>query len=409
MGQAIGDVDNSPNFEDLMAFVANDPGQIRFDGDEWMGYLTPNGYVSRKSPNRVKLNQGVEMQSTKFRPVLGTLGMMSLVLALGACSSEAAEVSTAEAPATSAAAEVCESVSAKGSHHITAASAAHRGMETLAADVLAATEGRVTIEILSDAQLGGLAEMPENLRSGAVDIALVDTGSMGSFDAELGVTDLPFLWETLDEFNGVIDSPVGDLFNDKVRAIGIEPLYWSGVGLRDMFFTNEAVTSPEQLSGLKIRVPQATVWVQTFEALDASPTPIAGGEIYSSAESGLIDGFELPLGTTVDLNLNEVVKYQARTGHILTHIMIGASPTFLDKLCDSDRDALDAAAKKAQDETRQGWKDDNAAAAAVLEAELTVIDADIAAFRAATSSVWDRFVSENGAELLDAINSELGR
>lgn len=349
------------------------------------------------------------MQSKIMRPVFGTLGMMSLVLALGACSSEAAEVPTAEAPVASAPAEVCESVSAKASHHITAASAVHRGLETLASDVSAATEGRVTIEILSDAQLGGLGEMPENLRSGAVDIALIDTGSLEGFDAELGVTNLPFLWESMDEFNEVIDSPVGDLFNDKIRAIGVEPLYWSAVGLRDMFFTDVAVTSPEQLSGLKMRVPQANVWIKTFEALNASPTAIAGGEIYSSAESGLIDGFELPLGTTVDLNLNEVVKYQTRTGHILTHIIIGASPTFLDKLCASDRAALDAAAKAAQDETRQGWKDDNATAAAILEAELTVNDADIAAFREATSSVLDAFVSENGSELLDAITTQLGR
>jgi tripartite ATP-independent transporter DctP family solute receptor len=341
--------------------------------------------------------------------MLGTLGIASLVLVLGACSSQVGETATEEAPVAAAPAEVCESVSAKAAHHITATSAVHRGLETLAADVSAATEGRVTIEILSDAQLGGLAEMPENLRSGAVDIALVDTGAMGGFDAELGVTDLPFLWESMDEFNDVIDSPVGDLFNDKVRAIGIEPLYWSAVGLRDMFFTNVEVTTPEQLSGLKMRVPQAKVWVLTFEALNASPTPIAGGEIYSSLESGVIDGFELPLGTTVDLNLNEVVKFQAKTGHILTHIMIGASPAFLDKLCVSDRAALDAAAATAQNVTRQGWKDDNAAAAAVLEAELTVNDADIAAFRSATASVLDTFVVENGSVLLDAIKAQLGR
>lgn len=349
------------------------------------------------------------MKSTKITPILGSLGVASLVLILGACSSQMEETATEEAPVTATPAEVCESVSAKASHHITAASAVHRGLETLAADVSAATDGRVTIEILSDGQLGGLAEMPENLRSGAVDLALVDTGAMGGFDAELGVTDLPFLWESMDEFNDVIDSPVGDLINDKVRAIGIEPLYWSAVGLRDMFFTDVEVTSPEQLSGLKMRVPQASVWVQTFEALNASPTPIAGGEIYSSLESGVIDGFELPLGTTVDLNLNEVVKFQARTGHILTHIMIGASPVFLDKLCDSDRAALVAAAATAQEETRQGWKDDNAAAAAVLDAELTVNDADIAAFRAATASVLDAFVVANGSELLDAIKGQLGR
>ncbi len=347
------------------------------------------------------------MNSNRIRRVWGGLGL-TFVLALGACSAPAEE-SAVDAPEPDLAAEVCESVSAKASHHITAASAVHRGLETLAADVLAATEGRVTIEVLSDAQLGGLAEMPENLRSGAVDVALVDTGSMGGFDAELGVTDLPFLWESMDEFNDVVDSPVGDLIDDRVRAIGIEPMYWSAVGLRDMFFTNVEVTSPEQLSGLQMRVPQARVWVQTFEALNASPTPIAGGEIYSSLESGVIDGFELPLGTTVDLNLNEVVQFQARTGHILTHIMIGASPVFLGKLCDSDRAALEAAALTAQEETRQGWKDDNAAAAAVLDAELTVNDADIAAFRAATSSVLDTFVAENGSELLDAILGQLGR
>jgi tripartite ATP-independent transporter DctP family solute receptor len=341
--------------------------------------------------------------------MLGTLGIASLVLVLGACSSQVGETATEEAPVAAAPAEVCESVSAKAAHHITATSAVHRGLETLAADVSAATEGRVTIEILSDAQLGGLAEMPENLRSGAVDIALVDTGAMGGFDAELGVTDLPFLWESMDEFNDVIDSPVGDLFNDKVRAIGIEPLYWSAVGLRDMFFTNVEVTTPEQLSGLKIRVPQASVWVQTFEALNASPTPLPSGDLYSSLESGVIDGFEFPLGSMVDLNLQEVVNFQAKTGHILTHIMIGASPAFLDKLCDSDRAALYAAAATAQDETRQGWKDDNAAATEVLDAELIVNQADIAAFRAATASVWDTFVADNGSVLLDAVKAQLGR
>jgi len=348
-----------------------------------------------------------------------------LALGLSACSSGSDESSSAgednsveetteaeEEEAAGSSEDVavdCQPVSAKASHHISSSSAVHRGLEVLAEEVSNGTDGRVTIEIASDGQLGGLAEMPENLRSGAVDIALVDAGSMSVFDPELGVTDLPFLWETMDEFNDVMDSPVGDQMNAKVQAIGIEPLYWSAVGLRDMFFVDTPATSPEQLSGLKMRVPEAPVWVQTFETLNASPTPIPGGEIYTAAQSGVIDGFELPLGTTVDLNLNEVVDYQTKTGHILTHIMIGASPSFLEKLCAEDLAALEAAVIAAQDDTRQGWKDDNAAAAEVLAAELTVNDADLQAFRDATAPVHEDFVAANGSELYDAVRAELGR
>jgi len=336
---------------------------------------------------------------------------LSAVLALGltACSSSSDDASAESEETTIEAVAECQDVNAKASHHISSASAVHRGLEVLAEKVNEGTDGRVTIDIASDAQLGGLAEMPENLRSGAIDIALVDAGSMSVFDPELGVTDLPFLWETMDEFNVVMDSPVGGEMNARVQAIGIEPLYWSAVGLRDMFFVDTPVTTPDQLSGLKMRVPEAPVWVQTFETLNASPTPIPGGEIYTSAQTGVIDGFELPLGTTVDLKLNEVVDYQTKTGHILTHIMIGSSTAFLEKLCAEDREALELAIIEAQDATRQGWNDDNAAAAEVLAAGLTVNEADIPAFREATAPVHEAFVEANGSELYEAIKAELGR
>ncbi len=336
---------------------------------------------------------------------------VSIVVALGlaACSSDSDDASSATGESTIEAAAECVSVNAKASHHISSASAVHRGLEVLAQQISDGTEGRVTIDIASDAQLGGLAEMPENLRSGAVDIALVDAGAMSVFDPELGVTDLPFLWETMDEFNDVMDSSVGDQMNSKVKAIGIEPLYWSAVGLRDMFFVDTAVTTPDQLAGLKMRVPEAPVWVQTFEALNASPTPIPAGELYTALQSGVIDGFEFPLGSMVDLKLNEVVDYQTKTGHILTHIMIGAAPAFLEKLCADDRAALETAVSEAQDATRQGWKDDNAAAAEILAAELTVNEADLEAFREATAPVHENFVAANGSDLYDAIKAQLGR
>lgn len=302
----------------------------------------------------------------------------------------------------------CESITARASHHITAESAAHKGLEVLAEDISAKTDGRVTIEIFSDGQLGGLAEMPENLRSGAIDIALIDSGSLSQLDAEMGVFDLPFLFDDMDQFNELMDGQVGEMVNARVEENGIRPLYWSAVGLRDLFLVEREVREASDMKGLTMRVPEAPVWVQTFKALGASPTAIASGDLYTALDTGVVDGFEFPLGTAVDLKMYEPVSVWSQTGHILTNILIAASPNLVDRLCEEDRKALFEAAESAEERTRQLWKEDNEAAADILAKELTVIDdVDIESFRAAVAPVHDRFTQNNGSELYDAIQSEL--
>lgn len=304
----------------------------------------------------------------------------------------------------------CEEVTARASHHITSASAVHVGLEQLAQDIAAATDGRVQVEVFSDAQLGGLGEMTENLRGDVVQIALIDTGTLSQFDGEFGVFDLPFMFEEMSEFNDVMDGEVGETVDERVREVGPEPLYWSAVGLRSMFFNGVSVEGPDDMAGLTMRVPEAPVWVDTFRALGTSPTAIPAGDLYTSVQTGVVDGFELPHGTTVDLALNEVVTDMTISGHILTNILIAASPDFMDSLCDVDREALLEAAEAAKETTRQGWLDDNAAAEEVLFQELDVVDdPDLDAFREATQSVHDDFRAENGDELYEALTSALGR
>jgi tripartite ATP-independent transporter DctP family solute receptor len=304
-------------------------------------------------------------------------------------------------------AKECGSVQARASHHISAKSAAHKGLDVLAREVSDKTEGRVTVEVFSDAQLGGLGEMGENLRSGAVEIALVDSGSLSRFDPGLGVFDLPFLFEDMEQFNTLLDGEVGDAVNQKVEAVGVKPLYWSAVGLRDMFFVEKEVRSVNDLSGLKMRVPEAPVWVDTFKAFGTSPTAIPAGELYTALDTGVVDGFEFPLGTAVDLKMYEPVNVWTPTGHILTNILIAASPSFVDELCEEDRNALLEAAQAAQDETRKLWREDNEAAKEVLTKELTVIDdVQLDGFKEKVAPVHSAFTSKNGAELYDKIKAE---
>lgn len=331
----------------------------------------------------------------------------SLVAGCGTSGASTPSV-TAEAPSQSGSSADCSPVTAKASHHISAKSAAHRGLEVLAETVAASTGGRVTIEVFSDAQLGGLAEMPENLRSGAIEIALIDSGSLSQFAPQMGVLDLPFLFSDMDQFNALMDGQVGEQINALVEDNGITPLYWSAVGLRDLFLVDKEVRSAADLQGLTMRVPQAPVWIDTFAALGATPTAIAAGDLYTALDTGVVDGFEFPLGTAVDLKMYEPVSVWSKTGHILTNILIAAAPSFIEGLCEADRAALFEAAAAAEAETRALWVQNNEDAATVLAQELTVIDdVDVDSFKKAVAPVHDAFIEANGSELYDAIQAAI--
>lgn len=315
------------------------------------------------------------------------------------------------APDQQAGADDCEPVSARASHHLSQASVAQQDLELLAQEASDRTEGRLEIDVFSDSQLGGLGEMPESLRSGAVEIAFVDSSSLSQFLPEIGVFSLPFMFDEMSDFNDIMDGALGETLDNDIRgSVGIEPLYWSALGLRDMFFVNEEVRSPDDMSGLTMRVPEASVWVDTFRALGSSPTAIPAGDLYTSLQTGVVDGFEFPLGAAVDLNLHEPVGVLTKTGHILTDVLTAASPDFLDGLCERDRQAFLEAADVARGEVRTLWVEDNEAAEAVLEDSLTVIhDADVQAFRDAVQPVHEDFQEQNGTDYYNEILEHLGR
>lgn len=333
-----------------------------------------------------------------------------IVLMLSACGGSDDQQAGRTAPTedTAEGASDCSAVETSASHHLTAGSAVHVGLQRLAEQTSEQTDGRVTIEVFSDAQLGGLAEMTSNLQSGGVGIALIDGGTLSQFDGELGLLDLPYLFEDAEQFNEVMDGPFGEDYNARVEDVGVTPLFWSAVGARDMFLVEQEVRTPDDLASLRMRVPGAPVWIATFEAFGASPTAIPAGDLYTSLDTGVVDGFELPLGTVIDLNLNEPVSIWAPTGHMMNSILIAAAPSFMDQLCEEDRAAFMEAVESAEELTRSEWASVNEEAATVLEEELTVMeDLDIGAFEEATEVVHTDFVAENGAELYESLTATL--
>jgi len=331
-------------------------------------------------------------------------GGLFLALALTSCSLGDPEASGSKGSINGGPAE-CTTVSASASHHLPATSPAQVGLEFFAEEVTKQTDGRVAIDVFSDGQLGGIAEMPSNLRSGGVDIALIDGGVLAQFDPELGLLDLPYLFESMEEFNSTMDGPFGESYNERVQTLGISPLYWSAVGPRDMFFVDAKVTSPTDLKGLQMRVPQAPIYISTFEAFGAAATAIPSGDLYTALDTGVVKGFELPLSSTVDLNLNETVSVWAPTGHMMNNVLIAASPSFLNQLCEKDQAAVQTAVDSAKKITREAWASANTDASDTLKKSLTIMkNLDIAEFKNASEAVRTGFTEKNGSELYDSLN-----
>lgn len=346
------------------------------------------------------------MAVTRVRTV-GT--MVVLAFGLAACGGDNNDSAEADngGPAT------CESVTARASHHIGPESAGHQGLETLADEVAELTDGRVTIEIFPSGQLGGLSDNAEALRTGTMDLALVDSSSLSQFVGEVGALDLPFVFETQDQFNEVLAGEFGEYVNGRLQdEVDIVPLYWSSVGMRNILLAAgvDEVRTPDDLEGMTLRIPDAPVYKQTFELLGATTVVVDAGELYTSVQTGVVDGFEFPMGTARDFSMQEVVGSVSQTAHIHTNTLIAASSAFADSLCEEDREALLTASEVAKEVANDAWIADNEAAIAAFEdADVSMVEVDRDVFIDAVQPVYETFTSEQGEELFSRLQDAIGQ
>jgi tripartite ATP-independent transporter DctP family solute receptor len=238
---------------------------------------------------------------------------------------------------------------------------AENDTETLAARKFAElvgqkTNGRIEIKVFPNGQLGDMKDIIQSVQMGAIEICrnnpswLADAGAK-----QLNIFSLPFVFDNLEHANRVIDGKIGtDLLNDiqknGLKMIGLGYLEPS---LRYFFFKNKEVTSLKDIRGLKLRVPTNEMNTAMVEAFGASATPIAYNELYSSLQTGLVDGAENPLKGFINMKFGEVCKYFTFTGHQYEPSIVLVSEKFWDGLGKEDQQIL----KDAMTETSRYYKD----------------------------------------------------
>ena len=265
------------------------------------------------------------------------------------------------------------------------------------------TGGRITVDVGTSSQFGDDAESVTNIRLGTIAFSANAQGATSGAVPEIGLLGLPFLVQDLEQAEAVMDGPVGDKIAAAAEKQGIYILAWWNNGIRETSNSKKPIVVPGDLAGMKIRTPPDPMTIDIFEALGASPTPMAFSELYIALQQGVVDGQENPLINIHSSKLHEVQPYISMTNHKYEATPFLASKIVFDGLSPEDQEIVRTAAREAGQLNRQMVRDQSNELRATLEAAgVTFNEVDPAPFVAATQAVYDKWRAQY-PELVDEL------
>lgn len=274
------------------------------------------------------------------------------------------------------------------------------------ADQVAARDVGLTIEVLDGAQLGGERDYIEGMMLGSIQMAQVSTAPVAGFVPEFDLFSLPYLIRDTDHFQAVVSGPVGEKFNELAEGRGLKILAWFDNGYRNVFNKVRPVVTPEDMAGLKIRVMESPLMVNTVNAMGGSATPMSYSELYTALEQGVLDGGENAAGNVLNDRFYEVTGYLSMTQHFRPPGIVAISLATWNSLTEEQQAVLVEEGKRLQDYEIALTAEVGAAAIEELKAKgMEVNEADTDAFRARMGPVYEDFTAKYGADMLEAVQN----
>ena len=286
------------------------------------------------------------------------------------------------------------------------------GAEKWAEFVKQKSDGKMTIKVFPGAVLGGDVQVLSAVQGGTIDFMSMNSGILQSQVKEFAVLDFPFMFNDGKEADKILDGAIGKKLADLLPARGLINLAYFELGFRQLTTSKRPINKMEDIAGLKIRVIQSPIYIDTFNALGANAVPMPFTEVYTALEQKIIDGQENP-SSVVELNkLFEVQKHMAITNHIYNPQSLLASKKSWDKLTKDEQDILQSAAIEATKFQRQFAREtaDQSLSTLKKTMQVTVLPpAEIAKIRDKLKPVIEKFSVSVGPELVRDLQTELDK
>jgi tripartite ATP-independent transporter DctP family solute receptor len=288
-----------------------------------------------------------------------------------------------------------------------------KGAEAFAAYVKEKTQGRIDIAVFPAGQLGSEVAMSELVQVGGIEIASITTAVLQNFVPQCSVIDMPFIFPNRETAYAALDDPeIEQKIFSYFPAKGLIPIGWGENEFKDFTNVRGPVRTPEDVKGLKVRVMNSPIYLDTFKQLGASPVTIGFSETYNALQTGVVDAQDNPILTSILMKFTEVTKYATVTHHSLNECITVVGADYWNSLSKPDQQIFLEAAEILKNVNRQvnaklhqvlpGSNqsiNDYAKANGVEIIELTADERE--QFRKAMIPVWDKYRKQIGDDIFD--------
>ena len=256
----------------------------------------------------------------------------------------------------------------------------HRACLHLAEQARTLSNGRIEVQVFPNETLGREMDVINGMQLGTADMTITGE-SLQNWSPLASLLAVPYAVTGIAQMDRVAGGAIGEeIARDIVARARVRPLGYFARGPRNLT-ANRPVRTPEELNGLRLRVPNVPLFVAVWSALGARPTPMAFGEVFTSLQTGVIDAQENPLALIKSASFFEVQKYVNRTEHVRSWIYLAIGQKSYNKLNADQKAALQEAAKRAQTYERQLYLADEQKLEAELKAKgMTFVETDQSGF-----------------------------
>jgi tripartite ATP-independent transporter DctP family solute receptor len=287
------------------------------------------------------------------------------------------------------------------------------GVEAMRACMTEKTGGKWTLNAFWSGALGNDLDATQALRSGTQEMVITSTSPLVGIEPALGVFDLPFLFSNAEEADAVLDGEFGTMMSEKMTASGLVNLAWWENGFRNLTNSLRPITKLEDFAGMRVRVMQNNIFLDTFQTLGTNATPMAFGEVFTALETKAIDAQENPFVTIDTSKFYEVQEYVSATQHAYTPFMVLFSGPIFDTYSEEEQQILRDCAVIGRDVQRAASRElSGKSLATIQEAGMVYNELEVAELeriREAVAGVYERNAATIGQDVIDAMQAELTR
>jgi tripartite ATP-independent transporter DctP family solute receptor len=272
--------------------------------------------------------------------------------------------------------------------------------------------GKMQVKLFPGGVLGGDVQVLSAVQGGTIDMTSMNSGILQGQVKEFAIVDFPFLFNDAKEADAIMDGPIGKALSDKLPEKGLVNLAYFDLGFRNVTNSKRLIKTADDIAGLKIRVIQSPIYIDTFNALGANSVPMAFTEVYTGLEQKAIDGQENPY-TVIEANkFQEVQKYLAGTRHMYNPQSMFISKKTWDRLNKDEQKVLLDAAKESAVFQRKFSRDAQDASLANLKKTMEYTElppAEVAKIRTKLKPVIDKYSANVGLDFAKQVYSEVDK